>query len=123
MAELIRMNVYLTVPEEKLGEFKSVAKDMTARARAEDLGTLSYEWFETSEGENTFQVLEVFESSEALLTYFERGGADPAGQRFLEVCKVTKIELCGRPSDEVRKQLDALGMAIDYQLPLDGFTR
>ena len=123
MADPIRFNVYASVHDGKLEQFKRVAKDMITKARAEDHGTLSYEWFFTSEDESAVQVLEVFENSEALLAYFKRGEADEKGHLFLETCDVTKIEICGNASEALREKAESWGFEIDYYHYLDGFTR
>ena len=123
MADRIRLNLYATVPDGRQEEIKGMVKELVASARAEDPGTLSYEWFFTNEDETELQVLEVFESSEAVLSYFARAGDAEAAKRFVDACVVEKLEVCGDPTDELREMLDATGMPISYQARLDGFTR
>jgi len=123
VSDRTRINVFGTVPAKKLEEFKSLRKEMVARATAEDSGTLSYEWFFEGEEETEFRILAVFESSDAMLTYLKRAEASGHGKRFLEACEMTKGEVFGNLSDALRDEFEPWRDVIHYYRPADGFTR
>lgn len=120
MADAVRFNVYVTIRDGRRDEFKRLAKEWIAgnRKRPE---ILSYEWFFSSADETKVQVMEVYESSEALLAYIERGSG---GQEKPDYpYHTTRVEVCGNVSDALRERLDAGGTDIAYYRRFDGFTR
>ena len=120
MADPVRFNVYVTVRDGRLEEFKRLAKEWIAgnRKRPE---ILSYEWFFRSEDEMQVQVMEVYESSEALLAYIERGSGGEETPDY--PYDTTRLEVCGNVSDALRRRLDAGVTEIAYYRHFDGFTR
>ena len=119
MADPIRFNVYVTVRDGRLEEFKRLAKEWIRynEKRPEILG---YEWFFASDDETKVQVMEVYEDSGALLAYYER--ASEAGETDYPY-DTTRVEVCGNVSDALRERLDAGKSPIEYYGHLGGFTR
>ena len=127
MSERILFNVYVTVHEGKVEEFKRVAKELIAvnEKRPE---ILCYEWFPLDEDEREFQIVEIFESSEAMLSENEPS-VDADYHRIhgeLEKLYVmTKMEVLGNASDALRERYAALGSDLElvYYGHFAGFTR
>ena len=119
MADPVRFNVYVTAREGRLDEFKRVAKEWIA-GNAKRPEILSYEWFFDREDGSKCQVMEIYESGDALLAQLEQasGGEEPDYPYVM-----TRLEVCGNISAALRKRLDAGSSPITYYDHFDGFTR
>ena len=62
MADRVWFNVYVTVRDGMLEDFKSMAQDRIAAHREHTPEILAYEWFATDEDETKFQVMELYEA-------------------------------------------------------------
>jgi quinol monooxygenase YgiN len=120
MTDHIRFNVYVTAKEGRLDELKQIAKDWSAYMKKERPDVLSYQWFFASDDETKVQVMEVYESSEAMLATMEQT-SDSGETDYPYV--MTKLEVCGNVSDALRAKLDAGDSPIEYWNHIDGFTR
>ena len=121
MSNRVWFNVYITVRDGKLEEFKAMAKDWIETHREHTPEILAYEWFTTSDDEMKVQVMELYESSEAMIAYMSRGG----GSKFKPPYPYTvdKLEILGKVSDALRKRLDSGESNPEYFDHFDGFTR
>ena len=122
MADPVRFNVYVTVKEGRLDEFKKIAKDWSAYHKSTRPDVLSYEWF-MSPDETRCQVMELYESSEAMLATMEQVSDSEEAEKPDYPYEMDKLEVCGNISDALRKKLDKGESTIEYWNHLNGFTR
>ena len=118
MASLVRVSSSFTVSPDKLREFKQLVKEFAARVSAEDLGTSSYQWFESEDG-SEFNVIEVHDSSEACLAHL--ANFEPHAERFEATCEMTRADIYGEISPELRQVFEPYG--AKFHRSLEGFTR
>ena len=121
MSERVWFNVYVTVRDGMLEEFKTMAKDWIETHREHTPEVLAYEWFFTSEDESKVQVMELYESSEAMIAYMERGAGDKFKPPYPYA--LDKMEVLGKVSDALRERLDSGESKPRYFDHFDGFTR
>jgi quinol monooxygenase YgiN len=106
MTDYIRANAELSIPAGKIDEFKKLAAELIKKVEANEPNTLSYEWF-LSDDESKCYVLEIYKDSEALMAHL--GDIGEMMGPFLELAPLTRLELYGSPSDEVRQALEPFG--------------
>lgn len=119
MNEIIFWILETEIGENKLDELKSLMTEMTENTKANEPGTLNYEWF-ISEDSKKCYLFERFENSDALLVHLSSFMKNYAG-RFMEILKVKKFELFGNPGDAARDKMNKMG--VKYNSPLGGFLR
>ena len=83
---------------------------------------LSYEWFMSPDGTRC-QVMELYESSEAMLATMEQVVESEVAEKPDYPYKMDKLEVCGDISDALRVKLDAGESPIEYWGFIDGFRR
>ena len=98
----------IAIHEGKLEEFKRLVAQCAAIVRTHDTGTLEYNQFLNAEGTECF-VHERYRDSAAGLEHMTNIG--PMAKLLSEVCTITG-EVCGTPSPELRKALEAAGVKI-----------
>jgi quinol monooxygenase YgiN len=106
----------------KLGavdQFTALAKEMADANAAGEPGTLDYQVCMTADGARV-HFCERFVDSAAVLVHVARFGQTFAG-RVLEMAAVTRFEIYGEPSDEVKATL--AGFDPTYLTCVAGFTR
>jgi hypothetical protein len=108
----------MSINDGQLDAFKGMATDYAASTEANEEGTLRYQWYLNAEGSKCILV-EKFASSEALLTHL--GNVGPTLPNLLAIAPITRFEVVGEPSDEVRNALSELG--AQFFAPLAGFDR
>jgi quinol monooxygenase YgiN len=109
--------IELAITDGKLDEFSEMAKAFTA-ATQEEPGTLRYQWFVSKDGSRCL-IQEGFESSEALMVHL--GNAGPHLPGLLAIAPITRFQVSGDASDEVRAVIDPLGAEHFHELV--GFAR
>ena len=122
MSGPIRFNVYVTVKEGRLDEFKQIARDWSSYQKKERPDILSYEWFLSSD-EKHCQVVELYESSEAMLKTMGATSESESDENPDYPYQITKLEVLGNVSGELREKLAAGDSPVDYWTYLDGFIR
>ena len=122
MADPIRFNVYVTVKEGRLEEFKKIARDWSAHHKKERIDVLSYEWFISPDGTRC-QVMELYESSEAMLATMEQVSESDVSEKPDYPYEMDKLEVCGDISNALRVKLDAGESPIEYWGFIDGVRR
>jgi len=100
MTQDIRKVVEVAIDEGRLDEFKQVANEFIQRVELSEPDTVSYEWFLDVDG-NKCYILEWYKDSPALLAHLDNI-RDLYGD-LLEVSKITRLEVFGNPSIEVRQ--------------------
>jgi len=118
MTSYIRTNAELSIAEGKIDEFKKMAAEMIKKVEANEPGMLSYEWF-LSDDESKCYLIEIYKDSEAVMAHF--GNIGEMMGPFMEIAQITRIELYGNPSDEVRQAVAPMEPKISE--PWNGFTR
>ena len=123
MTDLIRFNIYVTVKEGRLEDFKQIARDWSARNLNERAYVRSYEWFFLGEDETDALVIEVFNSSEEILATMERTSEAESVEEPDYPYEMIKMEVCGEISDALRARLNSGKTKIEYYRRFEGFTR
>jgi quinol monooxygenase YgiN len=98
----------LVIREGKLEEVKRLVAKAMEMVRAEEPGTIEYAVFINAEGTECF-VHERYRDSAAGLAH--SANVAPLMEEFLAACTITG-EVCGNPSPELRKALEAGGVTI-----------
>ena len=123
MKDAIRLNVYVSIKDGRLEDFKGIAKDWSANNHKERPDILSYEWFFMDPGQTKALVMEVYESSEAMLTTLGKVADTEEVEQPDYPYEMIKLEVAGNISDALRKRLDAGPSDVVYYHRFDGFTR
>jgi quinol monooxygenase YgiN len=97
--------------------FKALVAQIVV-ATKEEPGTLVYE-YSVNEEQSVAHILERY-MVESVVSHVDTTFA-PFGQRFLELCTITRLVVYGTPDAEIRKRLDPFGAV--YMTPFDGFSR
>lgn len=118
MSNVVSWNLRLSINEGRLEDFRSLMEEMVQATQAES-GTLSYEWFISSD-EASCHVHERYADSDAALAHLGKFGSDFA-ERFLACAQPTALCVYGEPSDETRSVLDGFGAV--YMATFGGFSR
>lgn len=121
MSDRVWMNVYVTVNDGKLEEFRAMANNWVTTHLENTPEILAYEWFHRREDEMKVQVMELYASSEAMIDYLTRGGGDTFKPPYPYT--VDKMEVLGKLSDALRKRFDAGEMKPECFDHFDGFSR
>jgi quinol monooxygenase YgiN len=98
----------IVIHDGKLEEFKRLAAQCVEIVRTKDTGTLEYNHFLNADGTECF-VHERYRDSAAGLEHMANIG--PMFEPLSEICTITG-EVCGSPSPELRKALEAAGVTI-----------
>jgi hypothetical protein len=123
MADPVRFNVYVEVKDGRLDDFKKIARDWSVHHYKTRPDILSYEWFFMGEEEKKALVMEVYESSEAMLATMGQVSEAEQAEEPDYPYDMIKLEVCGNVSDELRQRLDKGKSTIEYYNHIDGFTR
>jgi quinol monooxygenase YgiN len=98
----------IVIREGKLEEFKRLAAQCMEIVGTNETGTLEYDLFLNADGTDCF-VHERYRDSAAGLEHMINIGS--MMEPLSEVCSITG-EVCGTPSSELRKALEAAGVRI-----------
>ena len=123
MTEAIRFNVHVSIKDGRLEEFEGIAKEWSAYHYKQRPDVLSYEWFFMDADQSKALVMELYESSEAMLATMEEVSEAEETEKPDYPYEMIKLEVCGNISDALRERLDAGGSNIIYYRHFDGFTR
>lgn len=110
--------VEFSIKDGKVDEFKSKAEGYIAAVKANEPGTLGYQWYLSEDGKRCL-IQETFASSDALLTHL--GNVGPSLPELLEIAPLTRCEVFGTASDAASSALAALS-AVHFP-HLSGFDR
>lgn len=98
--------VELTINEGQLDAFKKQAEGYIASVQAKEPETLTYQWYIAEDGTRCI-LHERFTSSEALLAHLANVG--PSLPELFAIAPITRFEVLGSASDEVRAALADFG--------------
>jgi quinol monooxygenase YgiN len=107
------------VREGKLDELKSLMKEMVDATKANEPGTLNYEWT-ISEDSKRCTIYERYADSAAALKHASTFMKTFAG-RFVGCVEPKKMVVHGTPADDLRKALTSQGAV--FMTPFGGFSR
>jgi len=105
--QVVRLRVALTVNIGQLEAFKSIAREMVAGAEMEP-GTLGYEWF-SGPGENSFTLLETYESIAAVEAHFTGAVVGRLVPKLAAHVTITGFEFYGDPGPKVTQMAAGFG--------------
>lgn len=109
----------MEVREGRESDFRSLMKEMVDAAKANEPGTLDYEWSTSADGRRC-HLWERYADSQAALTHMGTF-AEKYEERFLDVLKPVRFVLYGSPSDAVRDGLAASNPV--FMQAAEGFSR
>ncbi len=107
------------IREGKLDELKTLMKEMVDSTRANEPGTLNYEWT-ISEDNRKCTLYERYADSAAAMVHIGTFGKNFAG-RFMGCLEPKKMVVHGSPSEDVKKAL--MGQGAVFMAPFGGFAR
>lgn len=107
------------IKEGELENFKTLMKEMVDATRANEPGTLNYEWM-ISEDNKSCHLYERYQDSAATMKHLGLFMENFAG-RFMGSSEPKRIVVYGTPSEEVKKALGSLGAV--FMAPWGGFSR
>jgi len=108
-----------TITPGELENFKALMNEMVTATRANEPGTLNYEWSIDTDNQSC-HIYERYADSAAAMTHLGTFGEKFAG-RFLAVLEPQRITVYGNPNDEVKKALSGFG--AEFLAPIGGFAR
>lgn len=100
-------------------EFRALMNDMVSATRANEPGTLIYEWSTNAEG-TICHIYEHYADSAAALTHMNNFGKQFAG-RFVKILRPVRWDIYGSPNEGVKKALAAFNPR--YMESIGGFSR
>ncbi len=119
MADTIKWVLEVDIADGKMDELKTLMTDMSAATRADEPGTLDYEWLTDAEG-GRCHILERFKDSGAAMAHLGNFGAKFA-ERFMAILTPTRLSVYGPATDELRGAVAGIG-AVHYG-EIGGFHR
>lgn len=119
MSNQVSWMLELEVQEGRESDFRALMAEMVAATKANEAGTLDYEWSMDADGRRC-HIFERYSDAAAVLTHLGTFG-EKFASRFLEVLRPVRFVVYGVPSAAVR---DALaGFNPVYMQPAGGFSR
>ena len=109
----------MDVQEGQENNFRTLIAEMVRATRANESGTLDYEWSISPDGKRCHS-FERYVDDAAVLTHLGTFG-DKFASHFLETFTPVKLVVYGSPSDAVRSAL--AGFNPVYMQPVEGFSR
>jgi len=100
-------------------DFRILVDEMVAATRANEPGTLNYEWSTSPDG-SVCHIFEGYVDSAAVMIHLATFGQKYAS-RFLEVLKPVRFVVYGSPNQDVKNALAAFNTV--YMQPVGGFSR
>ena len=119
MGEAVFYVFEVGIREGQLDNLKAVMNDMSDATKANEPGTIDYQWF-VSPDETTCHVFERYASSNALLAHLKYV-KEHFSERLWSTIEAKHLTVYGAPDDEMRKTLGALGAV--FMGPIGGFSR
>jgi len=108
--KVVRLTVNLSVNQEQLETFKSVAAEMTEGTKLEP-GTLGYEWFVSSDGKR-FRLVETYTDVSAIEAHFMGPVVQQLVPKLAAVCTVEGFEFYGDPGPKVSAMAAGFGAVL-----------
>lgn len=109
----------LSVNDGELHNVKELMKEMVASTKANEPGTLAYEW-SISGDETQCHTYELYQDSAATVAHLTSFKANYAA-RLMSMGVAKRFVVYGTPDSSVRESLEGFGAV--YMSPIGGFTR
>ncbi len=119
MSDNVHWLLDLNIKDGKLDDFKAVMNEMIEATRANEPGTLIYEWFISEDGKSC-HIYERYVDSAATMIHLGSFG-EKFAERFLAALEPTRFMVYGNPNDEVRAALEGFGAV--HMSQIGGFAR
>ncbi len=119
MSDNVHWVLEIEIKQGELDNFKALMNEMVEATRANEPGTMNYEWF-ISADERSCHIYERYADSAATMTHLGSFGQNFA-ERFMAAVTPTRLVVYGDPSDEVRAALSAFGAV--HMAQIGGFAR
>lgn len=119
MSDYVAFMLEVNIKPGELDTLKALKQEMVESARANEPGTLNYEWFFDAD-EKTCHIWERYADSGAVMTHIGTFG-EKFAERFMAALELTCFTLYGNPSEEVVEALSAFGVV--HMAPVGGFAR
>jgi quinol monooxygenase YgiN len=119
MTDQVYWVLNLEVREGKFDELTVLMKEMSDATKANEPGTLNYEWT-VSDDRRRVTILERYSDSAAAIVHLGSFMKNFA-PRFMACLEPKSLVTHGNASPELRKMLD--GMGSKYMAPFGGFSR
>lgn len=107
------------VREGKLDELKALRQEMVEATKANEPGTVNYEWTVTDD-HRRLTIFERYTDSAAAVVHLKTFMKNYAA-RFMGCLDVKKVVVHGTPSEELKKI--QTGMGAKFMSPFGGFSR
>ena len=114
----VKFTIELAVANNRLDDFKRVAREMNAIVRREEPGTLQCQWFFHS-GEDKWYLTEMFADSDAFLKHLADTG--PQLEELLAIAGMNRCEVFGELSHAAKSVI--AGFGVKYFTLWDGVSR
>ncbi len=109
----------VTINDGELDNLKGLMTEMVDSTKANEPGTLAYEWFISEDGKQC-HIHEWYKDSPATVAHLITFKANYAA-RLLSMCIPTRFVVYGNPDSVVLEALEGFGAA--YMSPLGGFVK
>lgn len=119
MTDHVSWMLELNIEPGRESDFRALAREMVSATKANEAGTVAYEWSANAEG-TVCHIFERYVDSGAVLTHLGTFG-EKFASRFLDILQPVRFLVYGSPSAAVK---DALaGFNPVYMESVDGFSR
>ncbi len=119
MSDNVHWVLEIEIKQGELDNFKALMIEMVEATRANEPGTMNYEWF-ISDDAGSCHIYERYADSAATMIHLESFGQNFA-ERFMAAVTPTGLVVYGDPNDEVRAALSAFGPV--HMAQIGGFAR
>lgn len=119
MENEVYWNLELSIKAGKYDDLLTLVGDMSAHTKANEDGTLNYEWTVNAE-KSECHVYERYADSNALLTHMG-GFKEHFAGRFFDALDIKRWHVYGNASDQVKEAMTPLGAVFLDRV--GGFTR
>ena len=120
----IGYDVTFTIEPQHLDEFKAASRKVIRRVRAEEPGTVAYQWYFSADGRRCY-VLERFADSAALVAHARGAVLADWLPQLLRLSTMDEVRVFGKPSAEASRVLAVLETttSVTISRSFAGFAR
>lgn len=119
MSEHVAWVLQVDVKPDQLEALRALMEEMVDATKANERGTLNYEWHVSDDG-SICHIYERYVDSSAVMTHMATVGAKYT-DRFMAAVTPSAFFVYGTPNEEVREALSGIGAR--FLKPLGGFAR
>lgn len=119
MSNVVHWLLELDIKDGEFDKFKALMNEMVEATKANEPGTINYEWFVSGDG-NRCHIYERYVDSAAVMTHLVSFG-EKFAERFLAALEPKRLVVYGNPNSEVREAL--VGFGAVHMEQVGGFVR